>query len=216
MSSRDGDGDQAAGPSVAGVRVELLACGQMEVRAELLDGSILHLIRTDGDLAMLMKRLVDGFPDDRETLSLYFLSGQFRFSPFVHNKSEKVQTADIMDVKKACGETFPGLLRIRAAEQTSLPEVKNVEVNKLLNKIIKLPPKVRRMESTDFFLINQNTGLTSGSILLCLRFVNVIVAVIPQEEVRVHTFIVCVLFMCVCIVYYYVTVFSVRSGVSVL
>lgn len=98
MSSRDGDGDQAAGPSVAGVRVELLASGQMEVRAERLDGSILHLIRTDGDLAMLMKRLVDGFPDDREMLSSYFLTGQFRFSPFVHNKLEK--TAEILEVRK--------------------------------------------------------------------------------------------------------------------
>lgn len=35
-----------------------------------------------------------------------------------------------------------GLLRVRAAEQTSNPRVKIVEVNKLLKTIINLPHKV--------------------------------------------------------------------------
>lgn len=46
------------------VGVELLSGGQVLVRAELSDGSLLQLNRTDEDLAQMMKRLVNGFPDD--------------------------------------------------------------------------------------------------------------------------------------------------------
>lgn len=66
----------SSGVCVVGVRAELLSCGQVEVRAELSDGSLLQLNRTDGDLARMMKRLVDGFPDDRETLSSNLLTGE--------------------------------------------------------------------------------------------------------------------------------------------
>lgn len=66
------------GVCVVEVWVELLSCGQVEVRAELSEGSLLHLIRTDGDLAWMMKRLVDSFPDDREMLSSKLLTGEIR------------------------------------------------------------------------------------------------------------------------------------------
>lgn len=66
----------SSGVCVVEVRAELLSCGQVEVRAELSDGSLLQLNRTDGDLARMMKRLVDGFPDDRETLSSNLLTGE--------------------------------------------------------------------------------------------------------------------------------------------
>lgn len=64
------------GVCVVNVWVELLPCGQVEVRAELSDGCFLRLIRTDGDLARMMKRLVDAFPEDRETLSSNLLTGE--------------------------------------------------------------------------------------------------------------------------------------------
>lgn len=64
------------GVCVVEVWVELLSCGQVEVRAQLSEGSFLHLIRTDGDLARMMKRLVDSFPDDKETLSSKLLTGE--------------------------------------------------------------------------------------------------------------------------------------------
>lgn len=63
------------GVYVVDVWVELLPCGQVEVKAELSDGCLLCLIRTDGDLARMMKRLVDAFPEDRETLSSSLLTG---------------------------------------------------------------------------------------------------------------------------------------------
>lgn len=65
-----------SGVCVVEVWVELLPCGQVEVRAELSDGCFLRLIRTDGDLAQMMKRLVDAFPEDRETLSSSLLTGE--------------------------------------------------------------------------------------------------------------------------------------------
>ncbi|XP_030016517.1 aspartic and glutamic acid-rich protein-like [Sphaeramia orbicularis] len=83
--------------------------GQVEVKAELSDGSVLLLKRTDEDLAWMMKKLVDSFPDDRETLSSRLLNA---------------------------------LLKVRAAEQSSDPQVKVQEVNRLLNIIINLPCKV--------------------------------------------------------------------------
>lgn len=64
------------GVCVLDVCVELLTCGQVEVRAELSDGCYLRLIRTDGDLARMMKRLVDAFPEDRGTLSSSLLTGE--------------------------------------------------------------------------------------------------------------------------------------------
>lgn len=64
------------GVCVVDVWVELLPCGQVEVRAELSDGCFLRLVRTDGDLARMMKRLVDAFPEDRETLSSNLLTGE--------------------------------------------------------------------------------------------------------------------------------------------
>lgn len=64
------------GVCVVEVWVELLPCGQVEVRAELSDGCFLRLIRTDGDLARMMKTLVDAFPEDRETLSSSLLTGE--------------------------------------------------------------------------------------------------------------------------------------------
>lgn len=66
----------SSGVCVVEVWAELLSCGQVEVRAELSDGSLLQLNRTDGDLARMMKRLVDGFPDDREALSSNLLTGE--------------------------------------------------------------------------------------------------------------------------------------------
>lgn len=41
-----------------------------------------------------------------------------------------------------CWCWYTGLLRVRAAEQTSNPRVKTVEVSKLLKTIIDLPHKV--------------------------------------------------------------------------
>lgn len=67
---------RSSGVCVVEVWVELLPCGQVEVRAELSDGCFLRLIRTDGDLARMMKRLVDAFPEDRETLSSSLLTGE--------------------------------------------------------------------------------------------------------------------------------------------
>ena len=46
------------------VGAKLLSDGQVHVRAELSDGTFLQLNKTDEDLAQMMKRLVDGFPDD--------------------------------------------------------------------------------------------------------------------------------------------------------
>ncbi|KAK7886738.1 hypothetical protein WMY93_026359 [Mugilogobius chulae] len=46
----------------------------LQVRAELSDGRSLVLSRADEDLAWMMKKLVDGFPDDRDTLSNQLLS----------------------------------------------------------------------------------------------------------------------------------------------
>lgn len=65
----------SSGVVVVEVRVELLARGQVQVQADLCDGTRLLLVRTDADLARMMKRLVDGFPDDRETLSSHVLMG---------------------------------------------------------------------------------------------------------------------------------------------
>ncbi|XP_030016293.1 uncharacterized protein LOC115437216 isoform X2 [Sphaeramia orbicularis] len=87
--------------------------GQVEVKAELSDGSVLLLKRTDEDLAWMMKKLVDSFPDDRETLSSRLLNA---------------------------------LLKVRAAEQSSDPQVKVQEVNRLLNIIINLPCKISQSE----------------------------------------------------------------------
>lgn len=70
------------GVCVVDVWVELLPCGQVEVRAELSDGCFLHLIRTDGDLARMMKRLVDAFPEDRETLSSSLLTGELTYNVY--------------------------------------------------------------------------------------------------------------------------------------
>lgn len=67
---------RSSGVCVVEVWVELLPCGQVEVRAELSDGCFLRLIRTDADLARMMKRLVDAFPEDRETLSSSLLTGE--------------------------------------------------------------------------------------------------------------------------------------------
>ncbi|KAK7877636.1 hypothetical protein WMY93_031648 [Mugilogobius chulae] len=50
----------------------------LQVRAELSDGRSLVLSRADEDLAWMMKKLVDGFPDDRDTLSNQLLSGLLR------------------------------------------------------------------------------------------------------------------------------------------
>lgn len=66
----------SSGVCVVEVWAELLPCGQVEVKAELSDGCFLRLIRTDGDLARMMKRLVDAFPEDRETLSSSLLTGE--------------------------------------------------------------------------------------------------------------------------------------------
>ncbi len=60
---------------VVDVSAELRSGGQIEVRAELSDGSFLQLNRTDEDLAQMMKRLVDSYLDDRETLSRNVLTG---------------------------------------------------------------------------------------------------------------------------------------------
>ncbi|XP_076600570.1 uncharacterized protein LOC143328936 isoform X2 [Chaetodon auriga] len=94
----------SSGAFVVEVWADLLSCGQVEVMAELSDGSFLQLNRTDEDLARMMKRLVD----DRETLSSNLLTG---------------------------------LLKVGAAEQSSDPQMKIVEVNKLLKTIINLPHK---------------------------------------------------------------------------
>lgn len=63
-------------PWVVEVGVGLLSGEQFQVRAELSNGSFLQLNRSDEDVGQMMKRLVDGFPDDRETLSCKLLSGQ--------------------------------------------------------------------------------------------------------------------------------------------
>lgn len=82
------------GVSVVDVWVELLPCGQVEVRAELSDGCFLRLIRTDGDLAQMMKRLVDAFPDDRETLSSSLLTGELtHFLQWFFNHWSPVRTS---------------------------------------------------------------------------------------------------------------------------
>lgn len=65
----------SSGVAVVEVRVELLARERVRVQAGLCDGTRLLLVRTDADLARMMKRLVDGFPDDRETLSSHVLTG---------------------------------------------------------------------------------------------------------------------------------------------
>lgn len=67
----------SSGVCVVEVRAELRSCGQVAVRAELSDGGLLQLNRSDGDLARMMKGLVDGFPDDRDTLSSHLLTGEF-------------------------------------------------------------------------------------------------------------------------------------------
>ncbi|XP_070829709.1 PX domain-containing protein 1-like isoform X2 [Chaetodon trifascialis] len=100
----------SSGVFVVEVWADLLSCGQVEVRAELSDGSVLQLNRTDEDLAQMMKRLVD----DREMLSSNLLTG---------------------------------LLKVRGAEQSSDPQMKVVEVNKLLKTIINLPHKFSQSEA---------------------------------------------------------------------
>ncbi|XP_034534440.1 PX domain-containing protein 1-like [Notolabrus celidotus] len=64
----------SSGVHVTQVWVELLSAGQVEVRAGLSYGSFLLLHRTDEDLARMMKRLVNSFHDDRETLSSSLLT----------------------------------------------------------------------------------------------------------------------------------------------
>lgn len=65
----------SSGACVVEVWVQLVSCGQVEVRTELSDGSSVQLKRTDGDLPRMMKRLVDDFPDERDTLSANLLAG---------------------------------------------------------------------------------------------------------------------------------------------
>lgn len=66
----------SSGVFVVQVCADLLSRGRVEVRAELSDGSFLQLNRTDEDLALMMKRLVDRFLDDGETLSSDLLTGE--------------------------------------------------------------------------------------------------------------------------------------------
>lgn len=82
---------------VVEVWVELLPCGQVEVRAELSDGRFLRLIRTDGDLARMMKRLVDAFPEDRETLSSSLLTGEV----MLDTSSESTCLSEVQSVSEA-------------------------------------------------------------------------------------------------------------------
>lgn len=81
------------GVCVGEVWVEHLSCGQVEVRAELSDGCFLQLIRTDGDLARMMKRLVDTFPEDREALSSSLLTGEQTQCPLAVAVCVSVNTA---------------------------------------------------------------------------------------------------------------------------
>ncbi|XP_041805926.1 uncharacterized protein LOC121615610 [Chelmon rostratus] len=104
----------SSGVFVVQVCADLLSRGRVEVRAELSDGSFLQLNRTDEDLALMMKRLVDRFLDDGETLS---------------------------------SDLLTGLLEVQAAEQSSDPQVKTVEVNKLLTAIVNLPHQFSRSEA---------------------------------------------------------------------
>ncbi|XP_041658991.1 nestin-like isoform X2 [Cheilinus undulatus] len=77
------------------VWADLLSAGQVEVRAGLSDGSFLLLKRTDGDLARMMKRLVDGFLDDRETLSSSLLTGLLRVRAADQISDVQVKTVEL-------------------------------------------------------------------------------------------------------------------------
>ncbi|CAJ1073209.1 nestin-like isoform X2 [Xyrichtys novacula] len=90
-----GDDDVREGVSVAQVWVELLSAGQVEVRARLSDGSFLLLHRTDEDLAGMMKKLVDGFLDDRETLSSNLLTGLLRVRAADQVSDVQVKTVEL-------------------------------------------------------------------------------------------------------------------------
>lgn len=57
--------------------------------------------------------------------------------------------------------SYTGLLRVRAAEQTSNPRAKTVEVSKLLKTIIDLPHKVTKCKQT-LVPMCLSVGLFSG------------------------------------------------------
>ncbi|CAL1580771.1 unnamed protein product [Knipowitschia caucasica] len=69
----------------------------LQVWGELSDGRECVVRRTDTDLAWMMKRLVDGFPDDRNTLSNELLSGLLKV-----RATEKSTDADskVLEVNK--------------------------------------------------------------------------------------------------------------------
>ncbi|XP_028327823.1 PX domain-containing protein 1-like isoform X2 [Gouania willdenowi] len=100
--------------SVVEVGAEVFSSSKVLVKVALSDGRTLQLYRSDVDLAQMMKRLVDHFPEDREILSCSLL---------------------------------PGLLAIRAADESSDPEVKVSEFNTLLRTINNLPTKFSQSEA---------------------------------------------------------------------
>ncbi|GLD73140.1 PX domain-containing protein 1-like protein [Lates japonicus] len=64
-----------------------LSGGRFQVRAELSNGSFLQLNRSDEDVAQMMKRLVDGFP---EMLSCRLLSEIMRSNGFCLANTETI------------------------------------------------------------------------------------------------------------------------------
>ncbi|XP_074543971.1 PX domain containing 1a isoform X2 [Halichoeres trimaculatus] len=83
------------GVHVVQVWAELLSAGQVEVRAGLSDGCFLLLLRTDEDLAQMMKRLVDSFLDDREMLSSNLLTGLLRVRAADQISDIQVKTVEL-------------------------------------------------------------------------------------------------------------------------